>query len=164
MFRHSEIQTILRERRHRLENADSEDEGARSESHHQPRAVLNDVPPNLNSNLQGIPSNRDAGQPTKRKWTEFVRPSEDNPDSLTHRRLARELDEVMTSSVDLLYGEEEPSAPALPKARAQHDGPGGRKKVTYDQSDITDFAEEQASGKGPAASRFVWPSLGVTKT
>ena len=99
MFRHSEIQAILRERRLEQEafTHDKETEVLKSASCDKPHDA-NPKPrqsPDIDTN------------PTKRKWDNFINVSDANPDHLTHRRLARELDELQHDSVELAYGDEE---------------------------------------------------------
>jgi len=161
MFRHSEIQTILKERRHRLENADSDDEIEELGASHPQSEQAADS----SSDRPKISPVRDVDPPTKRKWTEFVQPSEENPENLTHRRLARELDEVPTSSVDLLYGEEESSAVAPDKTHTlSKNSLGGRNKVSYGSSSPPCATDAPFSNNTPIMPKFNWPSLGEANT
>ncbi|GAB7354123.1 hypothetical protein MBLNU459_g4687t1 [Dothideomycetes sp. NU459] len=155
MFRHSEIQAILKERRHRQENADSDDHEQEPESVQEHSTGLSEGP-------KGCTQSRADDPPTKRKWTEFVQSSEGNPENFTHRRLARELDEVPSSSVDLLYGEDESTGSPSSNSHAQTSARvDGRTKVAYAESAHSDDMTKPLSNKAIAASKFIWPRLGA---
>lgn len=108
MFRHSEVQVALRERRLAQDNSDHE-------ARHAPVAPTRTEANNVVPKMQRSRSPETTSDQTKRKWEHFVDVSEENPEHLTHRRMARELDEIRPDSVDLAYGEEELQPPVLKK-------------------------------------------------
>jgi hypothetical protein len=75
MFRHSELEQLEREERKKAESKD-------------------EAPP-----TQQIPYD----ERHKRKWEQYIEGQDPTHGSMTHRRLARELDEVATTKVDLDY-------------------------------------------------------------
>lgn len=108
MFRHSEVQVALRERRLAQDTSDHE-------ARHAPVAPTRSETSDVAPRKQFSRSPETTSDQTKRKWEHFVDVSAKNPEHLTHRRMARELDEIRPDSVDLAYGEEELQPPVLKK-------------------------------------------------
>ncbi|KAJ9625088.1 hypothetical protein H2203_005042 [Taxawa tesnikishii (nom. ined.)] len=142
MFRHSETQTLLRERRQRRERAESGEHEA----------------------FEGTdPTDGRSPSDGKRKWEQFIEISDSNPDMLTHRRLARELDEQQTEAVDLAYGDEDDDSArkardaALPSTIQSH---GRKKPVVYEEADEPRAGDEPATQPEPVKKTFQWPVLG----
>ena len=109
MFRHSEIQALLRERRRQFEEEQSETEATTSDV--QTSAQLSSQRTAQTSPVVQAKSNGDRSQQSqipKRRWEEFVVESGADSQPITHRRLARELDENQVTPTDLMYGDEEP--------------------------------------------------------
>jgi hypothetical protein len=162
MFRHSEIQLLLRERRLRREN--SEGETTSHDAPSEPIKPVGDVnPPALADDTVRQRSASTSGSQGvgKRKWQRFIESSETNPEHLTHRRIAREMDEQKASSIDLAYGDEEESTCTTATEKrpdAISNAYDRRKQVAYDGVD------ESAPGQPPSGSsqtpKFIWPTLG----
>jgi hypothetical protein len=162
MFRHSEIQVLLRERRRRREN--SEDKT----SHDTPSGSIQPVgdigPPALAADTVRQRSASTSGSQGlgKRKWKRFIESSETNPEHLTHRRIARELDEQKASSIDLAYGDEEESTYPTAAERQPEvisNAQGRRKQVAYDG--LNDSAPAQPRSGSSQTPKFIWPTLGA---
>ena len=159
MFRHSEIQTLLRERRRRRENS----EGGET-SHHSSRDSIQPVgdtrpPATADDTARQRSASTSGSQGTgKRKWQRFIESGETNPEHLTHRRIARELDEQKASSIDLAYGDEESSYPTVAEKRPEATASirDRRKQVAYDEPPPVQPAS--GSSKNP---KFMWPTLGA---
>ena len=161
MFRHSEIQLLLRERRRRRENS----EGGEN-SHHSSRDSIQPVgdtrPPATGDDTARQRSASTSGsQGTgKRKWQRFIESGETNPEHLTHRRIARELDEQKASSIDLAYGDEEESSYSTSTEKKRPEATSStqdrRKQVPYEES-----APVQPSSKTSQNPKFMWPTLGA---
>jgi hypothetical protein len=155
MFRHSEIQTHLRQRRLRRENAADYDETT-------PAASIGSAQPVGDSSTSTLdnPSRETSVNPSnlqgkgKRKWQRFIQSSDANPEHLTHRRIARELDEQRASSVDLAYGDEDPVDPA-PTKRHQSTVATPSSRV-HNQGDLAPAPSLQEH----RAPVFIWPTLG----
>lgn len=131
MFRHSETQALLRDRRLAQESADTYD----TVSAHEGRTVEG-------VNHKEVPNDQPSpaellSEQTKRKWEHFIDISEENPENLTHRRMARELDELRPDSVDLMYGEDD---------------------------NAQTLQQQQKKLDQIRTSTFQWPSLGVEQT
>lgn len=144
LFRHTEIHSILRERRRaherKLEELEDGEVDAGINDEHQPSQATpsslaisgshrelasptgtakpssqtGQVKQNSNRNKKKRKNKSDLDRPNKRpakklKWDQYVPDDQDNPGAYTHRRLAREMDQVpaATSSVDLMYDDEE---------------------------------------------------------
>ena len=122
MFRHSEIQKLLRERRRR-------DEEERSESGFDAEAELA-IPVERFSPKELTPqptvtdiaplteASRDSAKRSlspKRKWDTYIDRSEANEQAFTHRRLARELDKQQVDPIDLMYGDDDSATAKKPK-------------------------------------------------
>jgi len=162
MFRHSEIQTLLRERRRRRENSEGET------SHHAPRESIQpvgDIRPSTTADdtvRQRSTSTSGSQGVGKRKWQRFIESSETNPEHLTHRRIARELDEQKASSIDLAYGDEEESTDPIVTERrpaAISSAQNRRKQVAYDGLD--ESAPTQSASGNSHSPKFLWPTLGA---
>jgi hypothetical protein len=162
MFRHSEIQTLLRERRRRRENSEGETSHDASTESIQP--VGNIRPPSTADDTVRQRSASTSGSQGvgKRKWQRFIESSGTNPEHLTHRRIARELDEQKASSIDLAYGDEEESLyqTATEKRPEAISGTQDRRKpVSYEG------VKGSAPAKPPSGasydSKFIWPTLGA---
>lgn len=146
MFRHSEIQQLLRQRRlQRERDADDDDN-------------IDDMSQSATSAQVHQPTNQKRSQSAskgsiKRNWEQFVEQSDTNPDKFTHRRLARELDEQKAASVDLLYGDDDDStAPKTTNTShlaAPRNGPSPQKSSAPAQS------QSQSTKQA-----FHWPVLG----
>jgi hypothetical protein len=95
----------------------------------------------------------------KRKWQRFIESSETNPEHLTHRRIARELDEQKASAIDLAYGDEEEST--YPTAAERQPEQGRRKQVAYDG--LNDSAPAQPPSGSSQNPKFIWPTLGAVE-
>lgn len=137
MFRHTEVQTLLRERQLAQDSSDADKRmrghGApTSEEDSRNTAAMKSSKPTKQSQQSTVHESSDQ---TKRKWDHFINDTEENTDFRTHRRMARELDELQQDSVDLAYGEEEVLAPSSKKPK----------------SDIW---------SKPIPPRFEWPALG----
>lgn len=134
MFRHSEIQKLLRERvlEREQKDADRECEVAIAKAAETARPT--------SGRIQSSDEDADSGQ-TKRKWEHFIDDSEENPENLTHRRLARELDELRPVDVELTYGDEEEEYPA----------------ISLPQEAMASIKAAAQKQKPPA---FQWPVLG----
>lgn len=160
MFRHSEIQSLLRERRRRRENLDDENTSGASNDNINP--VGGAHPDVSQKTLEKQPhSPLDSHQSGKRKWQRFIEFSESNPDYLTHRRIARELDEQKTKSIDLAYGDEEMSdAPPSKCSKATTPMPTARKQVVYADADGS-VGHTEAPLVNSLPPKFIWPTLGA---
>ncbi|KAI4730804.1 hypothetical protein E4T49_01158 [Aureobasidium sp. EXF-10728] len=164
IFRHSEIQLLLRERRRNRESNQAEGEKTiPSASSSKSALPVGDISPPDPAQDTGIqhPANTSGPQGTgKRKWQRFIETSEANPSSMTHRRLARELDEQKASSIDLAYGddEEESTPQAVEKQpEAAFSTQGLRKQVAYDYT--TESVRVQPPSQGSHTPKFLWPTL-----
>ncbi|KAL1311636.1 hypothetical protein AAFC00_001746 [Neodothiora populina] len=106
MFRHTEVQVILREKRRAQDAAETSepDRPAQTDERTRPAATAA-------YDKGGNPSDSASTEQSKRKWEHFIDNSTENPGNLTHRRMARELDELQDHSVDLAYGEDEVQIP-----------------------------------------------------
>jgi hypothetical protein len=153
MFRHSEIQTHLRQRRLKRENAADYDETTPS---------VQPVGDSSTSNPHD--TSRDASVSTsnlqakgKRKWQRFIELSDANPEHLTHRRIARELDEQKASSVDLAYGDED-SADSVPMKRHKStvSTTSSQEQTVYNNKGHLAPAQPIREHRAPV---FVWPTL-----
>lgn len=161
MFRHSEIQTLLRERRRKRENSEGDGETSHDASTDTIKPVGDTRPPATADDTVRQRSASTSGSQGvgKRKWQRFIEPSELNPEHLTHRRIARELDEQKASSIDLAYGDEEESTYSATTAKrlgAISRTEDRREQVTYDEP-----APAQSSSKNPRNPKFMWPTLGA---
>lgn len=135
MFRPSEIQTILRRRRLELENAEADGEDApdaviASQVEKIPQVTREAAQTSMQQSQDTTPSKvvglPDASPSPKRKWDDFIDDSEANPEALTHRRIAREMDEVKAERTDLMYGDDEP-APPRPARKMSKSAPKSQK-------------------------------------
>ena len=148
IFRHSEIQAILRTQRLAQEAAETDDVPENDSA-----PVPEDAHMHKRESLRSeSPGSENASNPAKRKWQHFINSSEENPGYLTHRRMARELDELQQESVDLLYGEEEPRLDLHRQSKANMSG-----KAVTEESAVVSNPGPGISLKQPA---FQWPSLG----
>ncbi|CAD0091461.1 unnamed protein product, partial [Aureobasidium mustum] len=160
MFRHSEIQTLLRERRRRREVSESETSHDIPSKPAQP--VGDTSPPDTAEDTvrQRSASSSDSQGLGKRKWQRFIDTSETNPEYLTHRRIARELDEQKASSIDLAYGDEDSTYPVAEKqSRDTSISQTGRKEISYD--DAHEPVPAQPHSKPSQTPKFIWPTLGA---
>jgi hypothetical protein len=161
MFRHSEIQLLLRERRLRRENSEGEPS---HDAPSEPIKPVGDVSPpapvddTVRQRSASTSGSRGVG---KRKWQRFIESSETNPEHLTHRRIAREMDEQKASSIDLAYGDEGDathSTAAEKRPEVISNAHGRRKQVTYDgPHDSAPIKLPSGSSQTP---KFIWPTLG----
>jgi hypothetical protein len=165
MFRHSEIQLLLRERRLKRENSEGE------LSHDAPSEPINPVgdispPAPADDTVRQRSASTSGSQGVgKRKWQRFIESSEKNPEHLTHRRIAREMDEQKASSIDLAYGDEEDathSTAAEKRPGVISNAHDRRKQVTYDGAD--DSAPVQPPSGSSQTPKFIWPTLGETSS
>lgn len=160
MFRHSEIQTLLRERRRRRESPEGETSHDASTESIQP---VGDIRPPATADdtvRQRSASTSGSQGVGKRKWQRFIDSSETNPEHLTHRRIARELDEQKASSIDLSYGDEEESSyqtAAEKRLEAISTTQDRRKQVAYDGKSVPAQTPSGASHN----PKFIWPTLGA---
>ncbi|KAH0292313.1 hypothetical protein M436DRAFT_78940 [Aureobasidium namibiae CBS 147.97] len=159
MFRHSEIQALLRERRRRRENSEGGTSHDASKESIQPVGDTRSPATADDTDRQRSASTSGSQGVGKRKWQRFIDSSESNPEHLTHRRIARELDEQKASSIDLAYGDDEDSTyPAATEKRsnAVSDAPDRREQVTYDEP--ASVLSASGSSNNP---KFMWPTLGA---
>lgn len=157
MFRHSEIQTLLRERRRR-DNAESDIMSDAPSKSPQPVGDGNTDTDSKRARQPSL-SASDSHASEKRKWQKFIEVSETNPEHLTHRRIARELDEQKASSIDLAYGHEGSTDPAPSKRpKSTLYASDGRQQVAYSDSDHVGSIHR--SSKGFHKPNFLWPTLG----
>lgn len=160
MFRHSEIQTLLRERRRRRDISEGET------SHHvlskpiQPVGDVSTPDTAEDTSRQRSASTSDSQGLGKRKWQRFIETSETNPEHLTHRRIARELDEQKASSIDLAYGDEESTDPAADKQPKDTSILQTRREQAS-HNDAHESAPAQPPSKSSQIPKFVWPTLGA---
>jgi hypothetical protein len=162
MFRHSEIQVLLRERRRRRENSEDETSHDTPSGSTQP---VGDISPPVTADdtvRQRSASTSGSQGLGKRKWQRFIESSETNPEHLTHRRIARELDEQKASAIDLAYGDEEESTyPAAAEKQPEviSNAQRRRKQVAYDG--VNDSAPTQPLSGSSQNPKFIWPTLGA---
>jgi len=159
MFRHSEIQTLLRERRRRRENSEDETSHDASKESIQPVGDTRSPATADDTDRQRSASTSGSQGVGKRKWQRFIDSSETNPEHLTHRRIARELDEQKASSIDLAYGDDEDSTyPTATEKRSKivSSAQRRREQVTYDEP-----APVQSASGSSNNPKFMWPTLGA---
>jgi hypothetical protein len=161
MFRHSEIQLLLRERRLKRENSEGE---LSHDAPSEPIKPVGDISPPAPADdtvRQRSASTSGSQGVGKRKWQRFIESSETNPEHLTHRRIAREMDEQKASSIDLAYGDEEDATNSTAAEKRSKDISNAydrRKQVTYDGAD--DHAPVQLPSESSQPPKFIWPTLG----
>jgi hypothetical protein len=161
MFRHSEIQVLLRERRRRRENSEDETSYDTPSGSIQP---VGDISPPVTADdtvRQRSASTSGSQGLGKRKWQRFIESSETNPEHLTHRRIARELDEQKASAIDLAYGDEEESTNSTAvekRPEAISNAQDRRKGVAYDG--VNNSAPTQPLSGSSQNLKFIWPTLG----
>ncbi|THY65699.1 hypothetical protein D6C98_00025 [Aureobasidium pullulans] len=160
MFRHSEIQALLRERRRRRKNSDSEPGSGI------PTGMAQSVGRDKLDTAEDIVRQRststsDSQSTGKRKWQRFIDVSETNPEHLTHRRIARELDGQQTSSVDLAYGDEEPAVSVSTKRpKVSTTVSSSRKHIAYNDADeVQPTQPAQPLSEQIHNRQFLWPTL-----
>ncbi|KAK1043745.1 hypothetical protein LTS16_007843 [Friedmanniomyces endolithicus] len=157
MFRHSEIEHLLRERRLVREEEEYQNREVEGGVEEAPRSPISDVStkrraaqkqrPKAESQRQLSQSSRSDtsrstdparrprreevpyGQRHKRKWENFVDEIDPVEGSLTHRRIVRQLDEDTEAALEIDYGEE---AVSPRKAAAMLSAPKGRRIVSYE--------------------------------
>ena len=156
IFRHSEIQQILRTRRLRLENGTSESEDESTATATVSKVNAADSP--AFSNIQQSDTTKRPFDENKRKWDDYIDQSEKNPEALTHRRLARELDELKAESMELAYGDED-----LPSSSSNRSQPrrNGRKLISYDGVNEEPVYPQGPTTAKPQKKAFQWPTLGT---
>ena len=163
MFRHSEIQTLLRERRRRRENSEGETSHGASTESIQPVGDIRPPATADNTVRQRSASTSGSQGVGKRKWQRFIDSSETNPEHLTHRRIARELDEQKASSIDLAYGDEEEESlyqtTAQKRPEAISTTRDRRKQVAY--NGVVEPVPVQPSVGTSHNPKFIWPTLGA---
>ncbi|KAG9826737.1 hypothetical protein KCU98_g15153, partial [Aureobasidium melanogenum] len=160
MFRHSEIQTLLRERRRRREI--SEGESSQNVPNRPTQPVGDMSPPDTAEDTVRQRSASTSGSQGlgKRKWQRFIETSETNPEHLTHRRIARELDEQKASSIDLAYGDEESTSSVAEKQpRDTSISQTRRKETSYDEAH--ESTPSQPLSNPSQKPKFIWPTLGA---
>lgn len=162
MFRHSEIQVLLRERRRRRENSEGEGETSHDASTDSIKPVGDTRPPATADDIRQRSASTSGSQGIgKRKWQRFIESSETNPEHLTHRRIARELDEQKASSIDLAYGDEEESTHQTTTEKRPEtisNTRDRRRQVTYDET-----VPLQLAPAIPQIPKFMWPTLGANE-
>ncbi|KAK0367193.1 hypothetical protein LTR59_006831 [Friedmanniomyces endolithicus] len=155
MFRHSEIEHLLRERRLVREEEEYQNREWRAVSRKRrarpyrtsKRRAAQKQRPKAESQRQLSQSSRSDtsrstdparrprreevpyGQRHKRKWENFVDEIDPVEGSLTHRRIVRQLDEDTEAALEIDYGEE---AVSPSKAAAMLSAPKGRRIVSYE--------------------------------
>ncbi|KAG9679560.1 hypothetical protein KCU95_g15956, partial [Aureobasidium melanogenum] len=158
MFRHSEIQTLLRERRRKREISESESSQNVPSKLTQPVGDMSTPDTAEDSVSQRSASTSESQGLGKRKWQRFIDTSETNPEYLTHRRIARELDEQKASSIDLAYGDEESTSSVVEKQpKDTSSSQTRRKEVSYDEAN--ESAPAQPPSKPSQKPKFIWPTL-----
>ncbi|KAI5258625.1 hypothetical protein E4T42_00368 [Aureobasidium subglaciale] len=157
MFRHSEIQTLLRERRRRRENTESESNHDTPSGSTKTVGCL-DVNTVGDGDRQRSASTSESQGLGKRKWQRFIESSETNPEHLTHRRIARELDEQKASSIDLMYGDEESTNAAAPRYSKTNPSTQDHGKQAQ-RDNIDEPSSVQTPLEEPRKSKFLWPIL-----
>ncbi|KAI5210652.1 hypothetical protein E4T39_00169 [Aureobasidium subglaciale] len=157
MFRHSEIQTLLRERRRRRENTGTESNHDKPSGSTKPVGGP-DVNPVGDGDRQRSASTSESQGLGKRKWQRFIERSKTNPEHLTHRRIARELDEQKASSIDLMYGDEESTNSAAPLYSKT--SPSTQDHGQQAQRDnMDDLLSVPAPLDNSRKFKFLWPTL-----
>ncbi|KAG9532497.1 hypothetical protein KCU93_g972, partial [Aureobasidium melanogenum] len=160
MFRHSEIQTLLRERRRRRENSEGESSQNVPSKPTQPVGDMSPPDTTEDSVRQRSASTSGSQGLGKRKWQRFIETSETNPEYLTHRRIARELDEQKASSIDLAYGDEESTSSIVEKQSNDTSiSQTHRKEVSYDEAHGSTPAQPPSIPS--QKPKFIWPTLGA---
>ncbi|KAK6004155.1 hypothetical protein QM012_009005 [Aureobasidium pullulans] len=160
MFRHSEIQTLLRERRRRREISEAETSHNVSSIPTEPVGDMSQPDTAKDTERKRSASASGSQGLGKRKWQRFIETSETNPEHLTHRRIARELDEQKASSIDLSYGDEESTyAVAEKQPKYTSSSQLRRKEVSYD--DGHDSVPATQAPNPIQDPKFIWPTLGA---
>lgn len=160
MFRHSEIQTLLRERRRRREISEGE---TSHDVPSKPAQPVGDIsPPDTAEDTVRQRSASTSGSQGlgKRKWQRFIDTSNANPEHLTHRRLARELDEQKASSIDLAYGDEESTCP-VPETQAKDTSLAETRRKEASYNDAHEPTPAQPRSNPSQIPKFIWPTLGT---
>ncbi|KAI4719115.1 hypothetical protein E4T48_04684 [Aureobasidium sp. EXF-10727] len=163
IFRHSEIQSLLRERRRNRESNQAEGETIPSASSKSTESVGDISPPEpaQDTGNQRSASTTGSQGTGKRKWQRFIETSEANPGSLTHRRLARELDEQKASSIDLAYGDEDEEESPSAAGEKQPEAGLSTQNLQVAYNDTTESVPLQQPSQDPQTPKFLWPTLGA---
>ncbi|KAH0372750.1 hypothetical protein KCU65_g852, partial [Aureobasidium melanogenum] len=157
MFRHSEIQTLLRERRRKREISEGE---SSQNAPSKPTQPVGDMSTPEDTVSQRSASTSDSQGLGKRKWQRFIDTSETNPEHLTHRRIARELDEQKASSIDLAYGDEKSTSSVVEKLpKVTSISQTRRKETHYDE--IHESKPAPPPTHPSQKPKFIWPTLGA---
>ena len=179
MFRHSEIYAIIRERQLRKENAAAEMDQVRSPTLEATVILAAGGQEVLEEGMKGNSDDdeeeeeyarfleteqrqmqAEAARKNKRKRGKADR-GDDRGRLPTMRRIAREMDEAVTSDTVLDYGEEDAPCETVVSPQPNLDEMNGRKRVSYEDELLSPMAAEQK----PAIEgrKIWWPIIGGSR-
>ncbi len=172
MFRHSEIQTLLRERRHKMENRDASEHSSAELEDIGEEAVQNPILEGDEEEEYARFLEREQEQirpetvTKKRKRSYKAEERWDEPDR-GDRWIARELDGAIVQHEDLDYGDdaatESLDQDGFNEQRMQLER--GRRRTVYEDDDnagaVTSVAGDRRVEIPLQKKSFLWPSVGI---